>query len=108
MANVTTNGTSSSDLKPSSVSVEDLSKQIETLRKDLSKLTSSVADYGRGKADDLTTAARVKSAEAADELSARARDAQAQANQFITTQPGLALGIAAGAGFLVGLLTSRR
>ncbi|MAY89094.1 MAG: hypothetical protein CML02_20515 [Pseudooceanicola sp.] len=106
MANVAS--TIPTNTKSNDVSVDDLSKQIATLRKDLSNLTSSVAEYGRAKTDDLKTGAMVKGSEAVDEVTARAREAQAQANQFITTQPGLALGIAAGAGFLVGLLTSRR
>ena len=106
MANVTTNIPTNG--KTNDVSVDDLSKQISTLRKDMLALTSSVADYGRAKKDELTTGAMVKGSEAIDEVTARAREAQAQANQFVTTQPGLALGLAAGAGFLVGLLTSRR
>ena len=106
MANVTS--TIPANGKSSDISVDDLSKQIATLRKDMSALTSSVAEYGRAKTDELKTGAMVKGSEALDEVTARARDAQAQANQFVTTQPGLALGLAAGAGFLVGLLTTRR
>ena len=39
---------------------------------------------------------------------AKAMGAQLQAEEFLKTQPGTASGIAAGLGFLVGLITARR
>ena len=88
--------------------IEDLSTQIEVLRSDLSELVGTLSALGIAKSSELSDAAREKGEETAEYLALRAREAQAQAHQFISTQPATALGLAAGAGFLVGLLTSRR
>ncbi|AXI40548.1 YqjD family protein [Sulfitobacter sp. SK011] len=90
------------------VTVGDLSDQIAVLKNDIAALTNTLGAYGKAKSeeasrtaketvDDLTTAGRVK-----------ALEAQQQAEEFIRTQPATALGIAAGIGFLVGLITARR
>ena len=100
MATTTTNGTAPT--------VADLSKQIDTLRRDLTDLTGTIADLGRSKSAELSDAARQKGVETAEYLGRRARDAQDQANQFVVNQPATALGLAAGAGFLIGYLSSRR
>lgn len=109
MARTNTNGSSSD------VSVADLTDQIETLRKDLSDLTGTIADIGKTKKAQLADAAaqqvetaRQKGIETADLLGNHARDVQGQANDFVKSQPATALGIAAGVGFLVGLMSTRR
>lgn len=102
MAQTTTNG------KPQDTTVADLSAQIEVLRKDLSELTGTIAGLGKTKSAELSEAARQKGAETVEFLSTRAREAQTQASSFVAQQPATALGIAAGAGFLVGFLSSRR
>lgn len=90
------------------VTVDDLSDQIAVLKNDIAALTNTLGAFGKAKTaeatrtakdtvDDLTTASRVKAIET-----------QEQAEEFIRTQPVTALGIAAGVGFLVGLLTARR
>ena len=104
MARATSNGTTTTD----ETTIADLSKQIDVLRTDLSDLVGTLSALGISKSSELTDAAREKGEETAEYLALRAREAQAQAQQFITTQPATALGLAAGAGFLVGLLTSRR
>lgn len=78
-------------------SVEDLAKQIETLKSDLASLTQTLADYGTSKSSDLAGAAKDK-----------ATEAQLHAEEFIRTQPATSLGLAAGFGFLVGMITARR
>ncbi len=109
MARASTNGSTKD------VSVQDLTDQIETLRKDLSDLTSTMADMGKAKKAQLADAAaqqvetaRQKGIETADMLGGHARDVQGQANDFVKSQPATALGIAAGVGFLVGLMSTRR
>lgn len=109
MARASTNGSTKD------VSVADLTSQIETLRKDLSDLTGTIADLGRSKKAELSDAAaqqvdaaRKKGIETADILGDHARDVQGQANDFVKSQPATALGIAAGVGFLVGLMSTRR
>jgi ElaB/YqjD/DUF883 family membrane-anchored ribosome-binding protein len=78
-------------------SVEDLSKQIDALKNDLSALTQTLADYGVAKSETAANAAKDK-----------ALEAQLHAEEFIRTQPATSLGLAAGLGFLVGLITARR
>jgi ElaB/YqjD/DUF883 family membrane-anchored ribosome-binding protein len=109
MARASTNGSAKD------VSVEDLTNQIEILRKDLSDLTSTMSDMGKAKKAQLADAAaqqveaaRQKGIETADLLGSHARDVQGQANDFVKSQPATALGIAAGVGFLVGLMSTRR
>lgn len=109
MANTTTKLNPASD-STQQKTVDELSAQIETLRKDLSSLTETITELGREKKSELTDTARRKKAEAEAEeyISTQARDARDQATEFVSTQPATALGIAAGIGFLIGCLTSRR
>ncbi|WP_069298394.1 DUF883 family protein [Neptunicoccus sediminis] len=96
--------------------VADLSAQIETLRKDLSALTGTINDLGKAKSAELTeaatdrveAAAREKGAQTAQAVTDRAKEVHEQANDFVKSQPATALGIAAGLGFLVGMLNARR
>jgi ElaB/YqjD/DUF883 family membrane-anchored ribosome-binding protein len=96
-------------------SVSDLTADIATLRKDLANLTSTIGNLTKAKAADLAdtaegyvASARDKGHDAIDHAAARARDAQSQAEAFVKAQPATALGIAAGIGFLVGMLSTRK
>lgn len=109
MARTATNGSAKE------TTVADLSDQIETLRKDLSDLTGTISDFGKSKRANLTDAAahkieaaREKSIHAAEAVTARAKDVHEHANDFVKAQPATALGIAAGLGFLVGMMNARR
>ncbi|WP_333685335.1 DUF883 family protein [Pontibaca methylaminivorans] len=103
--------TSTSD-SPSS---EELAKQLEELRSDMNKLTKTMGDLGRASGARLGDAAR-ENLDRAEQLAhsgmeaarARAQQLEHQASDFVAQQPAMALGIAAGLGFLVGLMTSRR
>ncbi|MCX7566577.1 DUF883 domain-containing protein [Sulfitobacter sp. F26169L] len=90
------------------VTVEDLSAQMDVLKRDLSSLTQTLTEYGFAK----TAAAKQSAKETAADLSAAGREkaalAQMQAEDFVRTQPATALGLAAGLGFLVGLITTSR
>ena len=93
----------------------DLSEQVETLRKDLASLTQTIADLGKAKGNEAVNAARAKvsdardhAADAAETARLQAMEFQDKADSFIKHQPATALGIAAGIGFLIGFLGSRR
>lgn len=96
-------------------SVSDLTKQIETLQKDIGELTGLMAEMGKAQAARLSDEAEAKAQRLKDKGEATAHaakeqmeDLQGQANEFIRTQPAAAVGIAAGLGFLFGLLMTRR
>lgn len=113
------NATATTNGKIAEASLNDIVAQIAALRSDIDGLTASVATYGKAQgralgakaqetAEDLRDRARAN----ADELARRAADAGSdvyqRANDFVTRQPGTAIGLAAGIGFVVGLLTQRR
>ncbi|WP_417770688.1 DUF883 family protein [Stappia sp.] len=103
---------STADTAPST---EDLARQVATIRADIAALTKTLTEFGKAQGDYLATEAR-KGADdmrrAGEEqfqlLRTQANDAGRQAEEFVAKNPGTALGIAAGAGFLIGLISSRR
>lgn len=95
--------------------VDELAADIQALRNDLSSLTGTISDMAREKGSEVSSIAsrkadeaQLKAAEAAEFVSARTRDVQDQAENFVKQQPATALGIAAGVGFLVGMMSTRR
>lgn len=94
--------------KTADMSAEDLSDQIETLRNDLSALTQTIADIGKAKGEETVATAKAKMSEAREKASDTAEHARVRAEDFMQTQPATALGIAAGIGFLIGFLGSRK
>jgi len=109
MARATTNGSQSS------ASYEDLEKQIAVLKKDIAKLTETVGEYGRARSNDLRGAAYEQAAHLRAQGEKAVSAAQAKLDeQYRATEakvrenPAAAVGIAAGIGFIVGLLTSSR
>lgn len=106
--------------------VMDVSKQIDTIREDISTLNALIAELAK----DKTEVAKSHAAEAAAELKSSAahqvdaaqahaiaasdkmrKEAEAayhQAEDAVRQQPALAVGIAAGLGFLAGLMATRR
>jgi ElaB/YqjD/DUF883 family membrane-anchored ribosome-binding protein len=104
--------------KPASgneATVADLTEEIQTLRDDLGSLTDTISELTKSKGNEVShiagrqvDAAQKKAAEAADFVNTRASDAQHQAENFVKEQPATALGIAAGLGFLVGMVGTRR
>lgn len=104
----------------------DLANQLAEVKSDLADLAKLMAEFGRGSAREVQSDVRAR-AEAAREQVAekvetaketvretyeaahkRAEDLGAQAQDYIRSQPGTALGIAAGVGFLIGLMAARR
>lgn len=88
--------------------VKDLSAQIDLLKKDIAGLTETIADLGKAKSAEAQGKARDKVDELTETGKEKLLETQLQAEHFLKTQPGTALGIAAGIGFLVGLVTARR
>ncbi|NNE53481.1 MAG: DUF883 domain-containing protein [Sulfitobacter sp.] len=101
---VSTNGKTGSK----EVSVNDLSAQIELLKKDIADLTSSVGEFGKAKTAEAKSKAKKTVEDIAETGKEKALETQLQAEEFVRTQPATALGIAAGIGFLIGLVTARR
>lgn len=95
--------------------VHDLSAQLDALKADIGTITSTLSDMGRAKGEEIgnqaksaAKAAQRKGEEAAEYATGKAHDAHDAANDFVRSQPATALGIAAGIGFLVGMMSSRR
>lgn len=95
-------------LSSSTVTVEDLSAQIDTLKNDLSALTQTLSDLGAAKAKEAKNAASEGAAHLQNAGRDKILEAQLQAEDFVHKQPATSLGLAAGLGFLVGILTARR
>jgi len=100
-------------IKPTSG--EDLSAQIETLRKDLGELTQTIQGMGAASVKEAASTAKEKvdgirdtAADQAETARLHAMELQDQAGDFVRNQPATAMGIAAGLGFLVGFLSSRK
>lgn len=88
----------------------DLSREVEGLRRDLAALTerfSNITDAGIRTAGEKGSEARQRGEAAYAELSSRASEFERQAADSIRRHPLQALGIAAGVGFLAALLTRR-
>lgn len=94
---------------------DDLHDQIAIMRDDIATLTSTLADYGRAQgahlravANDKVNEAAAKGAQSAEELRDAAAKTYADTEEAVRANPAVAMGIAAGAGFLIGMLTARR
>lgn len=93
----------------------DLSRQVAVLREDIANLTAIVAEYSKAQGGQIKAIVADKaadlaesSAKAANSAKATAKVAYSEAEESIRSNPASAVGIAAGLGFLVGLMTSRR
>ena len=93
----------------------DVSKQVQILREDVAKLTETMAEYGkaRGLAMKEEAAAKASDLAASGKETAKAAQSKVQdtysgAEDAVRQNPAAAVGIAAGIGFLVGMLATRR
>ena len=87
---------------------EDLARQIEELRAELSAITELLGSQNARSGDAAAPAGGQAAEQAATLLSACADRISAGAETAVQRQPGMALGIAAGLGCLCGLLLTRR
>jgi len=88
--------------------MEELADQVATLRNDIATLTNTLGEYGKMKSSEVSGQAKEMLSDLSTAGRVKAVEAQAKAEDFITTQPATALGIAAGIGFLVGIVSARR
>ncbi|SPJ23101.1 DUF883 family protein [Palleronia abyssalis] len=87
----------------SNPTTEDLSRQVDALKADISRLTETLGDYGRTKSREYQGEARRRANEIRDEAQGRVDDIEA----YVRQNPAQALGIAAGVGLLIGLFSRR-
>ncbi|MCX8996913.1 DUF883 domain-containing protein [Rhizobiaceae bacterium BDR2-2] len=92
----------------------DLEQQVEQIRKDISALTETITSLAAGKAEEVKAHALKAGsdvAEASSNAFEAARDqvcaAQADLEDRIRAKPLQSLGVAAGIGFFLALLTRR-
>jgi len=94
--------------KSDPVSVEDLSLQVEILKNDIATLTQSLGNYTKGMGAAAAENAQAKASEAASLGAEKITEAQMKTEEFVRAQPATSLGLAAGLGFLIGMMTARR
>ena len=107
--------TSASKSNGTGPSTADLAEQVAQIKGDMGELTTLLKDLGLSKAEAAQDAiksgvatGKQKGEDAIALAQLQAEHAGAKAQQFVHEQPTTALGIAAGVGFLVGLLATRR
>ncbi len=93
---------------------EDLARQMDALKGDLAKITETLGELGRAQgralADDMRARAeraRQEGERQAEYLQHRAEEMVDEAAEMVRRQPAMAMGIAAGIGFLVGMMTRK-
>ncbi|WP_323035309.1 glycine zipper domain-containing protein [Pararhodobacter sp.] len=93
----------------------DVAQQMAVLREDIAALAATVAEYSKAQGAALKSSATEKvaglaesGASAANALKAQAEKSYSDAEEAVRTNPAAAVGIAAGVGFLIGMLTARR
>lgn len=96
-------------------STDDVKGQLDTLKGDIADLAKLVSQMGSAQAgmakntvQEQLNSAREAGAAHMEDAKAQAQKLGAEANDFVVRQPAAALGIAAGIGFLVGMLGTRR
>lgn len=92
----------------------DVRADLDTLKQDFSKLSADIAALtrsglreGRVKASELTTEARERAGEAGEQIKDQAIRRRDELNDQIRAHPLAAIGIAAGAGFVLSRLMKR-
>ncbi len=94
---------------------EDLKAQLAQLQKDVASLTDTFSDLANSTGRDLrktldeqTRELRLRAGDAVATARGAATDLVGQADAQIRNNPGLAIGVATGVGFLLGALLARR
>jgi ElaB/YqjD/DUF883 family membrane-anchored ribosome-binding protein len=89
-------------------SVEDLSQQIEALRADVAALSETLKGLAGARAKGAAEGMRAAGAAQVEDLQERLEVLMEEADRMARDRPVAAMGIAAGFGFLLGLLLGRR
>ena len=107
--------TSASTASSAKATSDDVRDQIATLQADIAALTKTVSEYGKAQSDSAKSMAadkaeelRLRASILKDDAEAQIKSGYAQAETAVKDNPAAAVGIAAGLGFLVGLLSARR
>jgi len=94
---------------------EDLSRQIEELKADLAGITETLAGIAKARGQAAGDAAYAEASrlykqgeKTIHHLQSQAGEFSDQAEEMVRKQPAIAMGIAAGIGFLIGLIMSRK
>lgn len=95
--------------------VDDLGKQIDTLKADIAKLTGLMSEFGSAKATEAREMARNKARELRSEGERYAEEAGRVVHEnaeaaldAVRRQPATAIAMSVGIGFLIGLVASSR
>jgi ElaB/YqjD/DUF883 family membrane-anchored ribosome-binding protein len=91
--------------------IEDLkvvAQDVEELLRATASQTGEKIAQARTRAEESLRSAQMRISEAGDEMAQRTRDAATAADTYVRDNPWHAVGIAAGIGFAVGFLLSRR
>ncbi|TCO69556.1 DUF883 family protein [Rhodovulum euryhalinum] len=99
----------------SSATDDDLGRQIEALKSDVSDISKTLAQMGAERRDETVdgvrraaSGLRARGADAADQISTGGMALGEEAADAVRRNPGSAMALAVGAGFIVGLMTGRR
>lgn len=90
------------------ITTRELQQQISTLRDDISQLTETVTKYGKAQARAGINSVREAGAQRLSQAEDFATRTVADTEEYVRTHPAASVGMAAGLGFLVGLMTTRR
>jgi ElaB/YqjD/DUF883 family membrane-anchored ribosome-binding protein len=100
---------------PESPSVEDLSQQIKDLKADVAKLVETLGSMAKAEGEDLTEDMRARAEKLRKAGAARTAEAEARLSELASEaevlareRPAAAMGVAAGVGFVLGLILARR
>ncbi len=100
--------------KPEYANATDVEKQLEKLSAEIAALTKIVASFGTGKLDEASQQAKTLADEVAQRSSAAAADikdrlttVESDLENHIRTHPLASVGIAAGLGFILAILSRR-
>ncbi|WP_163846804.1 DUF883 family protein [Pseudooceanicola aestuarii] len=115
MAQAQKTASNASAAKAHDPSQDDIQAQLKVLQAEVANLTQVLGDYGRAQTGELKSFATERArklradAEAGVKLTeAQVRDAYSDAETAVRNNPGTAVAIASGVGFLIGLIASRR
>ncbi len=86
---------------------EGLAAQFAALRDDMAALSQSVTAVAERRGRRMAADVSDGMGEAVHYVERKGRSAEAELERSVTTHPLLALGLAAGAGLLIGILTRR-
>jgi ElaB/YqjD/DUF883 family membrane-anchored ribosome-binding protein len=91
--------------------IEDLkvvAQDVEELLRATASQTGEKIAAARTRAEETLRSARIRLSESGDEMAQSARAAATATDDYVRDNPWQAVGIAAGVGFVVGLLLGRR